>query len=699
METSPVVADGARGLRRWLLLFFLALSLPAAVLVYQALGELKWQVFHQHRLLAEELVARIDGRLNAIMEAESARAFTDYTFLNILGSEAAGFLQRSDLSAFPVKRAIPGVIGYFQVDAEGVFSTPLLPETPLRTDAYGIDNEELRRRRELAGRIRTILSDNRLVSPATGESAMEPNGDTTAATEVEHRREYGTAPSAREERPASTGSGEIESGMAPISAQAAFDLLGKKKTQAPEADAFSGLDLRLEQRFQEQLADDEDARVSRQKAAVEPNRARKERSLLPAPSSAPSEAQPSQPRSVASSPVPITIFESELNPFELDLLDSGHLVLYRQVWRDGQRFIQGALIETQEFLHETIEAPFKQTALSRMSRLQVSHRGRAMATYQGIAPRGYTDSKADLQGQLLLRSVLSPPLNAVRLVMVVTHLPPGPGSNIILWTSAILALVLSIGCFLLYRLGLRQLELAAQQQDFVSAVSHELKTPLTSIRMYGEMLQQGWVPEDKRRTYYDYIFNESERLSRLIENVLQLARMTRRRIKADLKPTPAVELMQGVRPGIQSLVERAGFSLEWRFQESAEPMVVDIDSDYFTQIMINLVDNATKFASSAETRVVEVGCARLGSDRLRITVRDFGPGVARDQAKKIFGLFYRSDNALTRETSGTGIGLALVREMVVAMKGRVDVVNRKPGAEFRLTFQALEPRVSPFDKA
>ena len=79
----------------------------------------------------------------------------------------------------------------------------------------------------------------------------------------------------------------------------------------------------------------------------------------------------------------------------------------------------------------------------------------------------------------------------------------------------------------MYRLGVGQIRLHRQQQDFVSAVSHELKTPLTSIRMYGEMLRAGWVDEDKKRSYSDFIFHESERLSRLIANVLQLARMTR----------------------------------------------------------------------------------------------------------------------------------------------------------------------------
>ena len=89
------------------------------------------------------------------------------------------------------------------------------------------------------------------------------------------------------------------------------------------------------------------------------------------------------------------------------------------------------------------------------------------------------------------------------------------------------------------------MRLARQQQDFVSAVSHELKTPLTSIRMYGEMLKAGWADEAKRQTYYDYIHSESERLSRLIENVLQLARLTRNTQRFDLKqhrPSPSCSI-------------------------------------------------------------------------------------------------------------------------------------------------------------
>jgi two-component system phosphate regulon sensor histidine kinase PhoR len=227
------------------------------------------------------------------------------------------------------------------------------------------------------------------------------------------------------------------------------------------------------------------------------------------------------------------------------------------------------------------------------------------------------------------------------------------------------------------------MRLARQQQDFVSAVSHELKTPLTSIRMYGEMLKQGWADDAKRQTYYDYIHSESERLSRLIENVLQLARLTRNTQRFDLRSVSVAELLDLVRSKVSTQIERAGFQLAVRNEAPAGTAVV-VDADCAAQIFINLVDNALKFSAAAAVKSVEITARRSSDGGVLFTVRDFGPGVPKEQMKKIFELFYRVENELTRETVGTGIGLALVRQLAAAMGARVDVRNCEPGAEFRL---------------
>ena len=384
----------------------------------------------------------------------------------------------------------------------------------------------------------------------------------------------------------------------------------------------------------------------------------------------------------------VTTFESELDPFDFSLLDSGHFVLFRKVWREGQRFIQGAVIDQQAFLQGTITTAFRNTALAGMSDLTVAFGGNVIATLRGQGGKDYLESSQELGGALLHRTRLSAPLAELELIFSVTRLPAGPGSTLLGWISVILLIVLCGGFYFIYRLGLSQIELTRQQQDFVSAVSHELKTPLTSIRMYGEILQAGWADEDKKQSYYEFIYDESERLSRLIANVLQLARLTRNDPQFDLQPVTVAELIDMVESKIASQIQRAGFTLECSYSQAAGGVPILVDTDSFTQVIINLVDNAIKFSANAEQKHIEIGARQQTGGTLLFTVRDHGPGIPAGQLKKIFTLFYRSENELTRETVGTGIGLALVHQLVCAMNGRVDVRSCEPGAEFRVSFPA-----------
>lgn len=325
-----------------------------------------------------------------------------------------------------------------------------------------------------------------------------------------------------------------------------------------------------------------------------------------------------------------------------------------------------------------------------MSDLIVAYQGDVFSAFTREA--AHLSSAKELSGALLYRTHVSAPLNDLELVFSITRLPPGPGGRVIIWIAAILTVVLCSGFYLMYRLGAGQIEIARQQQDFVSAVSHELKTPLTSIRMYGEILREGWASDEKKDTYYDYIYDESERLSRLINNVLQLARMTRNDLQLDLKPMTVAELIDGIRSKVSSQVERAGFELNVNCEGEADQAVIRVDADLFIQIVINLVDNAIKFSHKAESKVIDITCRLQREGPVVFSVRDHGPGVPRDQMRKIFKLFYRSANELTRETVGTGIGLALVHQLALGMDGQVDVVNKEPGAEFRISFPTRNKR-------
>jgi len=671
-----------------LLVFFLALALPSSLLVYQAYGQLKWEAFYQHQRLARELTLRIDSGFRDLIEREEKRPISDYEFLNVAGSDKTPFLQRSPLSAFPPQTDIPGLVGYFQVDPSGQLRTPLVPAS--NASDYGISAAELRQREQLEGRIREVLDQNRLVgksdnrlAPTLEEAVPEEKPAAAAAATVDLGDRI-------------TGTERI-AGQADRMGQTVFDELSWGKTLG-EAAAISPVeqleDLNLEDSYD--VASGVIATAPELEQKMVAKRSRKEKVNLPRPRDEDAMVRAEQPARDAealASPerqqaIRIQTFESEVEALEFALLDSGHFVLFRRTWRDGERQVQGLLIDPDKFFDRMIAPAFRESSLASISRLIVAWRGDILQRYEPVDSREYGPGGGRTSDELLYQGRLVAPFGDVELIYTLARIPIGAGGRIIVWSALVLALVLVGGCFMLLRLGQRQLALARQQQDFVSAVSHELKTPLTSIRMYGEILREGWADESKRKSYYDYIFHEAERLTRLINNVLQLARMSRNEQVVNLETLTVADALCELRPRLESLLE-AG-EIEWVIdgEPAADAVRIEIDLDWFLQIFINLVDNAVKFSAGAETRRVDIHYQQLRDGRVQFAVRDYGPGISPDQMKKIFTLFYRSESELTRETVGTGIGLALVQQLADGMHAEVDVVNCDPGAEFRIRFPA-----------
>ena len=147
-------------LRIGIALFFVCLTVPTVVLVKKTYNQLQWEAFHRHWVMAEELTARIDESFFALLNREEQRSFTDYSFLVISGDTEANFLQRSPLAEFPPGGDFPGLVGYFQIDAQGRFSTPLVPPDA-NAASYGVSNEQLEQRLALQNRIQQVLAQNR----------------------------------------------------------------------------------------------------------------------------------------------------------------------------------------------------------------------------------------------------------------------------------------------------------------------------------------------------------------------------------------------------------------------------------------------------------------------------------------------------------------------------------------------------------
>lgn len=703
-----------RRLKLVLAAFFVALAIPSVALVTQAYRQLRWEAFRQTQLLAEDLAARIDADLRTAVAAEEARSFGDYQFLVVEGDAAANFVQRSPLSAFPVESAIAGAIGYFQVDANGELTTPLLPASEADAERYGISADERRARLALEATIRDVLVENRLLQRADARDGfgVMPLDELFSRGQRSSPDEY---PIRSADAPRSAASRDDARNALPppsapgAAAQAAFDrlkanveptVLGGAPPPVMNSQSQRVENLALELPFATAAGELSATAASPATDTATGARQRRIEQGLAAEPGGPAERDEREGQDTARSAereYRVRMFESELDPFEVGVLDTGHIVMFRDARRDGQRYIQGLVIDRERFIDEAIASALAGSSLDGVGELIVAYAGNVLGIAGAAARAAGTSVLPDtgamaLEGTLLHRARMAPPFGELELVFTVARLPQAPGSALLGWVTVILAAVLSGGVLLMYRFGVGQIRLTRQQQDFVSAVSHELKTPLTSIRMYGEMLKAGWADDAKKQVYYDYIHGEAERLSRLIENVLQLARLTRNAEAVELERVKAGELLAVVRSKVDTQVERSGFVLE--LQSDVPDAELLVNADAFTQVIINLVDNAVKFSASAERKVVEIACRRERDGGVLFTVRDYGPGIPKGQMKKIFELFYRPPNELTRETVGTGIGLALVRQLVSAMHGRVEVRNCAPGAEFRVSFPAAPDRVS-----
>jgi signal transduction histidine kinase len=244
-----------------------------------------------------------------------------------------------------------------------------------------------------------------------------------------------------------------------------------------------------------------------------------------------------------------------------------------------------------------------------------------------------------------------------------------------------------LGLLALYRMAAVATRFAVRRSNFVSAVTHELKTPLTAIRMYAEMLRDGMVPvEAKRQECYVLLTAESERLSRLLDNVLELGRLERGQRPMALGEGALAPVVEDVLRVLRPHAESQGFTLRSEVEGVLPPAAYERDA--LSQVLCNLVENALKYARQASRREIVVTLREAGRGvamhGVAMTVRDHGPGVPPTHLRHVFEPFYRGEDELTRTTSGAGIGLALVRQLVERMGGRVSGRNH-PAGGFEVT--------------
>ena len=225
-----------------------------------------------------------------------------------------------------------------------------------------------------------------------------------------------------------------------------------------------------------------------------------------------------------------------------------------------------------------------------------------------------------------------------------------------------------VASYLIVRAVSRELAVARLQSDFVAAVSHEFRTPLTSLRQFTDMLREhAGLDEDRRRLAYDAQSRATERLTRLVESLLDFGRMEAGARRYTLERGDCTALVQRVVDDFRSEARAGGYDVVFQGNGAAP---VDADAEALSRAVWNLLDNAVKY--SPDQQSVEVGLSRQNGT-VRIMVRDRGMGIPLHEQRGIFAKFQRGEQARTHGIKGTGIGLAMVDEIVRAHAGRVEV--------------------------
>ncbi len=260
----------------------------------------------------------------------------------------------------------------------------------------------------------------------------------------------------------------------------------------------------------------------------------------------------------------------------------------------------------------------------------------------------------------------------------------------------ILSLMIVGGLVLTRHIVSKEMALARLKSDFVSNVSHELRTPLALIRLYAETLELGRITtQEKKQQYYRIIRKESERLTALINNILDFSRIEAGRKEYEFRETDIAELVRNTLDSYRYQIEQQGFEFEESIDTNLPP--VPVDREAIARALVNLVNNALKY--STDEKFLGVKLYRENGV-LKLEVLDHGIGIARRDQSKIFEKFYRTGDPLVHNTKGSGLGLSLVRHITQAHGGEIAVESIPgKGSKFILSLPVTSATQQPANRA
>lgn len=256
-----------------------------------------------------------------------------------------------------------------------------------------------------------------------------------------------------------------------------------------------------------------------------------------------------------------------------------------------------------------------------------------------------------------------------------------------LYIILIIDFVLLIGAWMIYRNMKKQNELAQLKSDFISSVSHEIRTPLALISMYIETLELGRVKkEEKKQEYYSIIYQETQRLSSLVNKILNFSQIDNNKKKFSFSNSNLNNIVKDVVKAYKFKLDSKNFKLEQAYSE--ELPEINADSEAIAEVIVNLIDNSIKYSSDRKFVSIKTG---LDENKVFVEVEDHGIGISEYDQKKIFEKFYRvTEKNLAHKAKGSGLGLSIVKHVMDKHKGKIEVKSKiGEGSTFRLIFPII----------
>ncbi len=628
-----------------LILFFcVALSIPLAYFVLHTYRGLEQEEMATLRYFGDTIYDEIERALAVIVQREEARGIDEYNY-RIFPPGQTRETGPGDLSPLSKPPEEDFVLGYFQNNPNGTFQTPLVK------NAKKIPADRLHLVEQLKD-INSIFNRKRVTG--TDRLEIKPVRVAVAAKQVQAK-----------------GFADKYLDLDRSQAQKAY--LGQKTKRLERVSASQAMGVAKPEPKKSGWGLKKKRYASKDQKSEQPA-LKKSRSAAP---SVVAESEDSEQETEISERSDTENYQVEVAPLQALFVSDDQIFIFRRIMVNNQIYRQGFILKIKAFLDHLAQTYFLSQPMAGFTqlRLAVIDQGRQAETLQTGAVTKTPRFRLD--------RMFPSPFGFLKATLTCDQIPRSAGRKTLTLMLVVLTAIVLIGLLAIYQSVRAVVDLSERRSQFVSSVTHELKTPLTNIRMYVEMLEQGVARDPEReQEYFRILDSEGGRLSRLINNVLEMSKLEKRQRRIDLQTGTFDEVIDEVGTVMQQKLKQEGFTLNVMHGQ-LQPFKYDREA--MVQVLINLMENSLKFGRGLPERSITIRTQQTDG-WIKVMVSDTGPGIPHHALKKIFDDFYRVDNELTRTTRGTGIGLALVKKLITLMGGRVVAANNAgPGCTITIS--------------